>query len=183
MSTSDLVLAAAMLTAPVGTPEITPHPDRFKIVCEAVHKTAINWEIMDERESRYMLANADDFQGDLDILRTRYEALKDAPKIADAQRFPDRCTISHLIKFNREYKKYLEERLLFESDRADVIEEAIQETDACYRQWDSLQDAQCPFYYLTHRRMMLKKFRDYIGEEAFATGQVPPYVPEWRFSK
>jgi hypothetical protein len=183
MSATDLLLAAALLTAPVGTPEQVPTEGRWPVVRDAVHKTAIEWELMDPRETRYVMATRDDFEPDLNLLRKRYADLADAPKLAECQRLPDRRTVSELLKFNRAYRKYLEEREVWETDRGDVLQAAIQETDRLYRQWDAIRDAQCDFYYITVRRTALKKLRDTIGAEAFSTGHMPPYVPDWRFAR
>ncbi len=182
MSASDLVLAAALLSAPVDTPEQTPAEERWEPVRAAIHKTAIAWEIMDPREERYLMAARDDFEPDLNLLRKRFAELADAPKLADCRRLPDRHTVNELIKFNRAFRKHLEEREVWEADRADLFHQAMQETDRFYRQWDAIRDAQCDFYYVTVRRAALKKLRDALGADAFAAGAMPSYVPEWRFA-
>ncbi len=181
MFASDLLLAATLLTAPVGTPEQTPSDERWPAIRDAIHKTAIEWEIMDTRETRYLMAAREDFETDLNLLRARYTELADAPRLVDCLRLPERDLINDLIKFNRSYRKYLENRLMWESDRADLLHNAIQETDRLYRQWDAIRDAQCDFYYVTVRRTALKRLRDSIGPEAFSVGTMPPYVPDWRF--
>jgi hypothetical protein len=182
MSPSDLVLAAALLSAPVGTPEQVPSEAEWPGVRDSIHKLAVEWEIMDERETRYVMASREDFEADLNLLRKRNAELADAPKLAECRRLPDRNTINEFIKFNRAFRKHLEECAMWELDRADLYNTAIQETDRLYRQWDAVRDAQCDFYYVTVRRAALKKLRDGVGEEAFATGRMPPYVPEWRFA-
>jgi hypothetical protein len=182
MSATDLVLAATLLSAPVGTPEQTPPEDRWIAVRDAIHKTAVGWEIMDPREERYLMAAREDFEPDLNLLRKRYFELADAPRLNDCHRLPDRRTVNELIKFNRAFRKHLEEREVWEPDRADLFHQAMQETDRFYRQWDAIRDAQCDFYYVTVRRAALKKLRDSLGASAFATGAMPSYVPEWRFA-
>src|SRR4029079_19627185 len=102
MSASDLILAAALLTAPVNTPEQTPTEENWVAVRDAVHTVAIDWEIMDPREARYLLATRDDFDPDLNLLRKRFAELADAPKLAACNRLPDRHMVNELIKFNRE---------------------------------------------------------------------------------
>ena len=47
--------------------------------------------------------------------------------------------------------------------------------------WDAVRDARCEFYYVTVRRQSLQKLRDLIGKEAYAAGELPDYVPTWRF--
>ena len=182
MSPSDLVLAAALLSAPAGTPEQAPAAERWEPVRAALHKTAVAWEIMDPREERYLLSARDDFEPDLNLLRQRFADLADAPKIAECRRLPDRHTVNELIRFNREFRTHLEQRVVWEPDRADLFHQAMQETDHFYRQWDAVRDAQCDFYYVTVRRTALKKLRDALGADAFATGALPSYVPVWRFA-
>lgn len=182
MSASDLILAAALLSAPVGTPEPAPAEGNWPAVRDAIHKVAVDWEIMDQRESRYVLANRDDFQADLDLLRQRRAELADAPRLAECRRLPDRQTVNDFLRFNRAFRKTLEDRAAWELDRTDLFHGAMQETDRLYRQWDAVRDAQCDFYYVTARRAALKKLRESVGADAFATGRMPPYVPDWRFA-
>ena len=182
MSPSDFMLAAMLLSAPVGTPEQVPPPDRFATVQAAIHQTAIDWEILDLREIRYVLAKADDYQEDLDFLRKRRIDLEDAPKLAESQRLPGRQTVNDYIRFNRAYRKNLETRLAWESDRANILGEAIGETDRLYKMWDAMRDAKCDFHYVTVRRIALRKLKDMLGEEMYSSGELPPYVPEWRFT-
>jgi len=182
MNPSDLVLAAALLTALPGTPEQPPPADRWPAIQAAIHQTAIEWEILDPRETRYVLARIEDYQGDLDILRKRQLELADAPRVIDSCRFPDRDTVNEFIRFNRAYRKHLEVRQAWESDRADLIRIVIMETDRLYKVWDAVRDARCDFYYITFRRQALLRLQELIGPEAYAIGELPPYVPEWRFS-
>ncbi len=182
MSATDLILAATLLSAPAGTPEQTPPQTSWTTARDAIHKVAINWEIMDEREARYVMAARDDYQADLDLLRRRREELADAPRLADCRRLPSRDIVSDFLRFNRAFRKTLEERAEWELDRATLYHNVMRETDRLYRQWDAARDAQCDFYYVTVRRTALKKLRDSIGTEAFSNGQMPPYVPDWRFA-
>jgi hypothetical protein len=52
MSATDLFFATVLLSAPVGTPEQLPEGDRWKVVQEAVHQVAVEWQILDPRETR-----------------------------------------------------------------------------------------------------------------------------------
>ncbi len=151
------------------------------MIRDALHKIAIERELMDPREARYLITSRDDFESDLNLLRRRYAELADAPTLIDCQRLPERRIVCELLKFNRAYRKHLEERQVWETDRLDVLQAAIQETDRLYQEWDAIRDAQCDFYYVTVRRTALKKLRDALGTEAFAIGQMPPHVPNWRF--
>ncbi|HYH66152.1 MAG TPA: hypothetical protein VD866_15775, partial [Urbifossiella sp.] len=151
MTAYDLMVAAALLTAPAGTPELPPPPDRWPAVQQALHTTALRLEILDERETRYVLSRLDDFECDLDLLRRRYADLRDAPRLADADRLPVRDVVAQLIQFNRTYRQHLELRQAWEADRADVIGVAVAETDRLYKVWDAVRDARCEFYYVTVR--------------------------------
>lgn len=182
MSASDLFLAAMMLSAPVGAPEQIPPPERWAVMQAALHQIAIDWEILDPRESRYVLARREDFQEDLDFLRKRRCELQDAPKLIEADRLPERRIVNDYIQFNRAYRQRLETRLAWEADRACLIQEALTETDRLYKLWDAAREAKGDYHYVTVRRQALKRFRDGIGATAFETGELPPYVPEWRFT-
>jgi hypothetical protein len=182
MSPSELALAFILLTAPPGAPEAEPPADQWPSIQKSVHQLAMDWEILDKNETKFILARIDDFGKDLNILRRRYMELRDVPKVADCDRFPDRQTVADMIKFNRAYRKSLEARLALETDRAEEIRSAIKETDRLYHVWDAVRDARCDYYYVTVRRQALKKLKELIGEEAYAAGELPPNVPTWRFA-
>lgn len=181
MSPSDLILAVTLLSAPVGVPEEVPSPDRWPAVQGAIHKIAIEWEILDPRETGYVMAKVEDYQGDLDFLRQRRIDFADAPKLMDAGRLPERRLMDDYIQFNRAFRKHLDVRLLWEADRADIIGEAVRETDRLCRLWDAMREAKCDFHYVTYRREALKKLKNGLGEDVYLSGELPPYVPEWRF--
>ncbi len=181
MSASDLLMAAMLLSAPAGTPEQAPPADRWVAMQGALHQTAIEWEILDPRETRYVLAKPEDFQEDLDFLRKRRVELADAPKVADSFRLPDKHLMNDYIQFNRAYRKNLETRLIWEADRATLIGEVLRETDRLYKLWDAMREAKCDFHYITYRRQQLKKLKDGMGEPAYTAGELPPCVPEWGF--
>ena len=181
MTAHDLVLAAALIVAPPGTPESSPSAERWPVVQAALHQTAIGMELLDDREKRYVLARVEDFDCDLNLLRRRHVDLADAPRVADGFRFPERRAVNEFIQFNRAYRKNLEHRQAWESDRADVIRIALLETDRLYRVWDLVRDSRCEFYYVTVRRQAMKQLKEAVGDEAYTAGDLPPYVPEWRF--
>ena len=61
--------------------------------------------------------------------------------------------------------------------------QAISETDRLYAAWNAVSDTRCDFYYIPARRQAMKRLRDLIGTEAYQMGELPPYVPEWRFAE
>jgi hypothetical protein len=181
MNAGSYVLAAMLLTTPPGTPETAPPADEWPAVQEALQSLAVEWEILDPREVRYILARAEDFDNDLNILRNRYQELKDAPKLNDSQRFPDRGTVNELLAFNRAYRRYLDARQAVEQDRGPCLRAALKETDSLYQVWDAVRDARCEYYYITVRRQALKRLRSTLGADAYAAADLPPFVPVWRF--
>lgn len=181
MSAGELALAFVLITAPPGPAEADPAADRWTDVQAAVQKLATDLELLDKNEYRFLIARSDEFGKDLNILRKRYQDLKDAPPLADADRFPDRSAVNDLIRFNRSYRKSLEQRQQFESDKAEEIAAAIKETDRLYRIWDLVRDAKCDYYYTTVRRSALKQLKEQLGDD-YATATLPPNVPTWRFA-
>lgn len=179
MTPCDLVLAAALIAAPPGSPEPTPAADRWPAVRTALIQTALDGQLLDDRETRYVLARVEDFETDLNLLRRRYAELADAPMLGDADRLPDRATVAESVRVNRAYRKGLEVRMVWEADRADVFRSAVAETDRLYRAWDAARDARCEFYYVTVRRQALKRLKYMLGDEDYAAGQMPAYVPAW----
>jgi hypothetical protein len=183
MFTYEYVLAMALLTAPPDTPEPGYGAEVFPTLRAALQELAVDWEILDPREVRYVLAREEDFESDLNLLRRRYQELNDAPPLNDCLRFPDRATINDLLSFNRAYRQHIDVRQPAEPARYWELRTALQETDELYLVWDTARDARCDYYYVTVRRQALKKLRDLIGMDAYYSGQMPPYVPLWRFQK
>lgn len=183
MSAGDLILAAILLTTPPGTPEVAPPEAQFPALRDAIHQLAVEWEILDTRETRYVLSRPEDYDPDLNMLRRRYQELKDAPRVNDSFRFPDRPVVNEMVRFNRAYRKHLDERQVLENDRAEALRAVMYETDRLYKVWDSVRDARCEFYYVTVRRQALKKLRELVGEDSYLSATLPPNVPTWRFNE
>ena len=47
----------------------------------------------------------------------------------------------------------------------------------------TVRDARSEYYYVTVRRQALVLLRHLAGNHAFYSGQLPPHVPIWRFSR
>ena len=183
MNAWSFALAAALLTTPPEVPDPPPDVQDWPAVQEAIQSLAVEWEILDPREVRYVMARIEDWENDIALLRRRYQELKDAPKLSDAQRFPDRNTVAELLAFNRAYRRHLDSRQPLEQDRGHGLRTALKETDYLYQVWDSVRDARCEYYYITVRRQALKRLRQMVGPEAYNTAELPPYVPLWRFQE
>jgi hypothetical protein len=188
----DYVLAVAVIaTAPdysevSATAEIEEPADAweaFATVRPVVQAVAVDWELLDQRETRYVMNRAEDFAGDLKLLRRRYGELYNAPASYECMRFPDRGLINDLLKFNRDYRQYLEIRQATEPLYWWEFHTVMMECDRIYEVWDLVRESNCDYYYVTVRRQALKKLRERIGDGSFYSGVLPPHVPVWRFAR
>lgn len=184
-SASDLMMGFSLLHAPPGTPEkstIEGLPDdSVKALCFGIQTAAIRLELMDPREARYILGRREDFQSDLDLLRRRRVDLDGAPLLVEAHRLPPRAQVNEYLRFNRAHHKYLEELFVWDTPNQPLIQQVMRENQQLYQVWDSIRDARCDFYYVTVRRLALKKLKSQIGDEAYYALDLPPNVPIWRF--
>jgi hypothetical protein len=192
----DYVLATALLAAPAAPAPLPPNlvacaPSENEpplgtglgSLAPTIAALAIQGEVMDRRESSYLLANPDEFLKDLALIRKRYHNLADAPNLHDSARFPDRHLISELLEFNRAYRSHLLQRQEVEGTHREELAVAVQETDHLYKIWDAVRDARSECYYVYIRRQALKTLREMIGPEAYHRGTLPPSVPIWRFAR
>jgi hypothetical protein len=182
MQPSDLLLAIALLSAPVGTPEQVPDSSRWPVMSAAIRWVAIDWEIMDEREVFGMMSSGS-FQYDIDFLRKRRIDLADAPKLNDSCWLPERQFANNNCHFNAVYRKHLEKRLIWEPDRFETISAVIAEADHLYQIWDAIRDAKGELNYVAGRRFALAKLKRLMSEEDWQACVLPPYVPDWRFQQ
>src|SRR5215468_2583041 len=104
----DYLLAVALLTGPPDASDPTLNPDLFPDLRPTMQRVAVDWEILDKREVRYVLTRPEDFASDVKLLRRRFHELEDAPPLCDCRRFPDRSLISDMLAFNRAYRQHLD---------------------------------------------------------------------------
>lgn len=179
----DYALAIILLVTPTDQIDLSGVSERFATVRPTLAALAVDWEILDPRELRYVLIRCDDFSGDLKLLHRRYAELNDAPPLQDQIRFPDRLLINDYLAFNRSYRQTVDSRLTLEPSRSVEFNELLQEVDSLYMIWDTIRDVRCDYYYVTVRRQSLKKVRDILGFQAYYNGNYPPSVPLWRFAR
>ncbi len=177
----EFILAQVLLIAPLGSPIPDIDKDQWPPLQNAIQSLAIDWEILDQREIKYVLIRLEDFKSDLELLRKRYIDLQGVPRIADCNRFPERTRINEMLSFNRNFRKSLEIKQNIEADRADDYGAVIRETDQLYQVWDCVRDARCDFYYITVRRQALKKLQYLLGPNDYFANRLPPSIPTWRF--
>lgn len=187
--TTDFMMAMSLLMGTCVEPDYTNW--NTKEVRAALAQRCIEHQYMDEREAPYVLSRKEDFESDVKMLQIRYRELKDIPKIEEAEwRIPmSREQISSLIQFNRSYAYHLRTELLWNPDRANVINTVIKENEFLYQVYDAAADAKSEFYYVTVRRKGLAKFKNILrqwdgnNEDETYNGiqPLPPHVPTWRF--
>jgi hypothetical protein len=181
----DYALAVALLTTCPELPDNAPPPpaEHLQSIRETAQSLAIGWEVLDPRESKYVLARSEDYAADLKLLRRRVADLGEAPPLHDCMRFPDRALVNDLLAFNRTYRQNIDALQPLDPHHVGDLKEVLAEIDHLYQVWDLVRDARCEYYYVTVRRQALKKLRDLVGEEAYLNGSLPPHVPVWRFAK
>jgi hypothetical protein len=177
----DSILALALLMAPADATQDAKKLEAYQWTRPALQALAVQLEILDLREVRYILARSEDFVSDLNLLQRRYKELAQAPPLGDSLRFPDRESVNEMLSFNRAYRQHIDVRQSV--DRAHWWEHqaTLQETEQLYQIWDTVRDARCEYYYVTVRRQALKRLKELLGDADYYSGQLPPYVPVWRF--
>lgn len=183
MRICEWLLAAALLTSdpPLELADPGALREQFHSLRVPLTRLALGWEILDQRETRFVLTKPEELDADLAMLRRRYQELRVAPPLDDAQRFPDRAVVNELLVFNRAYRKFLEERQPVDSLHAEELRIVQREVDQLYQVWDAVRDARCEYYYVTVRRQALKRLRELLSEDDYDHGALPPHVPTWRF--
>jgi hypothetical protein len=174
-------VALSLLTAPKGSVDLVQPPAGYDLLCPTFQKLAIRLEVLDPRETHYILARSEDFETDVKLLRCRFHELADAPRLDEGLRFPDRKMVNDLLTFNRAFRQYVTSRQSVDRVHAEELQIALNEADRLYQIWDAVRDARCNYYYVKVRRQALKRLRAMIGVPAFYRGELPPHVPIWRF--
>jgi len=177
----DTLLAVALLTYPTEAHHTPGSLHHLASTRQAVQTLAVEWELLDPREVKFVLSRAEDFEGDVRLLQRRWTDLADAPPLSDSLRFPDRTVVNDLLSFNRSYRQMIDQRQALEPALWWELQEILREVDRLYQIWDLVRDARCEYYYVTVRRQALKKLQGLIGEPAYSDGALPPHVPLWRF--
>lgn len=103
------------------------------------------------------------------------------PPLHTVERFAwvTRDQVQELLVFNAAYYSHLYKSC--EIRRTEWEVEAMKETRLLYDAWDNLRDALMPNYSDLTRRKALGRIREIVGEEMFQRGQMPCFVPVWRF--
>lgn len=176
LDASYLLYAWLIITTPAELYVETNTP----IMRQEIQMLAVGMELLDPCETSNVFVYEEGFAADVEMLRARYRALKDAPPLSDSYRYPNREMALGSVEFNRAYRKTLEYQIDLHWNR-DWFQEVISETDQLYYIWDLVRDSNCDYYYVTVRRQALQSLKDKLGKEMYYSGWLPPCVPIWRF--
>ncbi len=138
----ECALAALLLTSPIDP---GPDPTAAALVDwlrPALVQVALDAEVLDPREERFLTGQSRDPAGDLKELQARGESLVAAPPLDECRRFPDRKLVNDLLAFNRAYRSDLLARLAVDPLHAEELRVAVSETEQLYLIWKALRDAQ-----------------------------------------
>lgn len=122
-----------------------------------------------------------DFRAEVRWVRLRWREALAYPALADCQRLPSQETIRQLLAFNGAYRQCLEVRRRLRRHEWDVLTEALRETDELMQIWQAAREATAEEQHWVCRRRALHRLRELIGSDAYASGELPPCVPLWRF--
>ncbi len=180
MLASDCLVAAVLLTCPA---DLTV-PDEALAWAETCRASllvlAVDAQILDAREPLTHFTRAADAAADLKALQRRFQEHAFAPVVEDALRFPERAVVLDFLIDNRAYREELQGRMLLEPAQAGHLGVAAEEADELHRIWLLVAESRWTFLYVTARRQALQQLRGLVGDQAFYSGQLPPYLPVWR---
>src|SRR5262245_37121153 len=92
-------VAVVWLTTPPEQFTVAEVNQWHRLLAGPVRHLALQWEILDARETGHLLARTDDFKSDLRTLQERHEELCSAPPLAEADRFPGRELVSDMMAY------------------------------------------------------------------------------------
>jgi hypothetical protein len=144
---------------------------------------AVQWEILDPRDTKFALSDPDTFHAELANLQSWNQKLLRAPWLGELSRFPDMQTVSETILANRVFHGEVSDRMDLNRLQREELRNVLYETDELHEVWEALRDALCEHYGVTYRRQALQRLRELLGDDAFYRGQMPPGMPTWRFTR
>lgn len=115
-------------------------------------------------------------RGTFGMFRDNLAELLHLPPLDDALLFPRPKELRESRALNRNYRKLLCDRKLFDAFNEETIDDAICDLDQLYLVYDYVLDANTQHSAL-YRRRALHDLRKLIGYEAYYSGRLPPPVP------
>ncbi len=143
---------------------------------QALKEIALALEIVGPHENW-----ATDFSAELRYVRRHYRSLRFAPPLADCSWLPSPNLSRDVCCFNETYQAHLQMQRIIYPYRAEQIDAVMLETRQLYCVWDAVRRANSTGESWALRRRMLLRLRDSIGDEAYYRGDLPCWVPCFRF--
>jgi len=154
------------------------HIPRMKI---ALREVSQEEQLLDKRET-WVCGNDATLTFSLEVLRQRYQDLKDAPKVEDSYYWvPDEEVCQNCVNFNRAFHNDLQQKMIWEMDRATFYQIVLEENDELYEKWICLRGMSIKTSYINETRYYLKKYKKLATKEEWENKTIPPEVPIWRF--
>lgn len=177
----EFALAVSLIVAPAGSalPDIAD--EDWLQLQSSLHRVTIDWELLDPREKHFYFKHFNKLEEDIELIRIRVKALRGAPTIADASRFPSQKIAERMLQENRALRDDVNARMVLETDRLSGYRAALYELEEFRKVWVLVRDAKVEFYNVYDRRRMLKRLQEALGDEDYAAAKLPPATPHWRF--
>jgi hypothetical protein len=180
MLASDCLVAAVLLTCPADL-TVPNEALTWAEVCRgSLLALALDAQVLDPQEPQTYFTRTEGAAADLKALQRQFEEFAFAPLVEEALRFPKRDVVLDFLICNRAYRAELQLRALLEPARAAHFEIAMHEAEELHHIWVVVADTRWGFLSVTARRQALQQLRDLVGEQAFYSGELPPYLPVWR---
>lgn len=135
-------------------------------------------EIEDQKEEEV-------YKTHLEGIYNTYHMMKNVPLLEEfplhKYKIANHDLFTNLSRMNYKYQSYLEERIEWELDRKDVLEQALEETKFCKKVWSLISDLNSSYYGAGAKRLKYVELKQLLGKEWFSGPELFPYVPYWRF--
>lgn len=175
-------IALIMIVCSEVPPE--PPPELVWCICRLDYQeVCIGMELMGKDECVTFFSDRDLFDRDIKIMRERWNCLKDAPLLHEANRFPEREECWRCMAFNHEFRNYVQDKRELELDRWGIYDKILRENAFLYNVYDIAYDAKNTNKTIVDRRNSLACLKLLLTEDEWNTGTLPPCVPLWRFNE
>lgn len=173
--------AAYYITSPIDVVDEPPCAEAYDQIKFAIITLGIEWEIIDIKESDCIMRRLVDWTEELDTIKRRYQNLKDAPKLIECNKLPEKTILRDMISFNRSYRHEMQKRADADMIEGELYRTIVRETDLLFNIYDKMEDARSEYFYVSVRRQALKDLRKLVGPENYYLNEWPCHVPIWRF--
>jgi len=167
---ASFILATLLLTAPPQQQSEAKVAAWVSVLKPSLLAAAIADEVLDERE--FVMPDVLTGEQGIQWLQGRWQDLRDAPRLGELARWPDRGTLCEMLSLNRTMRSAFAARLPIDAIFEDDLRAAISDLDCEYSVLDSLRDSQAEAFYVHVRRDSLRSFRDRIGPAAWSAGEL-----------